>query len=554
METLYIEAASLECNESRREISGKIVPLGTGEVGFTNMGGVIFEAGSIEIADVSKIKLLSQHDMKKPVGRMIASEIRPDGIYATFRLSKSQGGSDALIMAQEGLVSGLSIGAEVLASKPSRDGHIVVSSAKLKEVSLVTEPAFKSAQVLEIAASAETDAAQSSIDSAITELQNAPEQTAAVETLLDSVKQVIDEITPQTESETVVDNQPPVDASPVQAAAVEAARPTSPVAYATDRVAPISSAQYLEANIKAALGSDEARRTVRAADDSTATNTGLTLPRHLDQFITTTFTGRPAFAAATTAALIDSGMSFTVPRMYVDPAGADVAPTVAATGEAAAPSETGMTSAYDTVDVVKYSGLNRVSFELVDRSSPAFMELLMGELRKAYEKATDSALIAAFGTSGIAAATTAATAAGLQSFISVEGAAAYKGTGGDFANKLVASTDQWAAITGYADTTGRSLYSAQGATYNAAGNAVATSVVGGVLGTDLIVDHNIATSGVVDNSAFLVAPSSVYVWESPTTNLRVNILTSGEIELNLYGYMSIYVAKGGQGVRKYNLA
>ena len=69
METLYIEAASIECSEERREISGKIVPMGTGEIGQTNLGGVVFEICSIDIADVSKIKLLSQHDVKKPVGR-----------------------------------------------------------------------------------------------------------------------------------------------------------------------------------------------------------------------------------------------------------------------------------------------------------------------------------------------------------------------------------------------------------------------------------------------------------------------------------------------------
>ena len=152
MENLIIEAASIECSEERREISGKIVPMGTGEIGNTNMGGVVFEAGSIDIADVSKIKLLSQHDMKKPVGRMIAAETRADGIYATFKLSRSQAGSDAMIMAQEGLVSGLSVGAEVIASKPSRDGHIVVTKASLREVSLVTEAAFKSAAVTEIRA------------------------------------------------------------------------------------------------------------------------------------------------------------------------------------------------------------------------------------------------------------------------------------------------------------------------------------------------------------------------------------------------------------------
>jgi len=521
MEHLIIEASSIECSEERREISGKIVPMGTGEIGNTNMGGVVFEAGSIDIADVSKIKLLSQHDIKKPVGRMIAAETRADGIYATFKLSRSTGGNDALIQAQEGLVSGLSVGAEVIASKPSRDGHIVVSSARLKEVSLVTEPAFKSAQVLEIAA----------------------EESLPAEPIQPESEPVVEETTT------------PVEAPAVEAAAVEAARPTVVAnLQVRERIAPISSAQYLEASMKAALGDDEARRTVRAADDSTSTNTGLTLPSHLNTFITDTFTGRPAFEAATRGSLAGiDGMSFTVPRLYTNASSADVAPTVADTNEGSAPSETGMTSAYDTISIEKFSGLQRVSFELVDRSSPAFMELMMAELRKAYEKATDAALLAAFVADGTTAATTAATAAGLQSFVSVEGAAAYKGTGGDFANKLVASTDQCAAIAGYADSTGRALYSAQGATQNASGNAVATSVVGGVLGTDLIVDHNISTSGIVDNSAFLVAPASVYTWESPTTQLRVNVLTSGEIEINLYGYLAIYLAKSGKGVRKFNL-
>ena len=518
-------SSELTANVEERTISGKIVPAGTGEVGNTSAGKVVFEKGAIALPeDPKSIKLLNQHDMKQPLGK--ASNFTVDdigNIFASFKISRSNRGTEALILAEEGLQSGLSVGVEVLQSK-NKGGVMVVSSAKLFEVSLVTEPAFKSAQVLDVAA------------------EETPE--------------AVEEITP-TESETAVENTPETVAAPaVEAAAVEAARPTVVTAttFVRERVAPITSAQYLEANIKAALGDDEARRVIRAADDSTSTNTGLTLPGHLNTFITDTFTGRPAFEAVTRAALTESGMSFTVPRLYTNDAGApDTAPTVADTNEGAAPSETGMTSAYDTVTVEKFSGLQRVSFELVDRSSPAFMELMMAELRKAYEKATDAALIAKFISAGTTATGVAATAAGLQSFVSVEGAAAYKGTGGDFANKLVASTDQWAAITGYADTTGRPLYSAQGATYNAAGNAVATSVVGGVLGTDLIVDHNISASGIVDNSAFLVAPSSVYAWESPTTQLRVNVLTSGEIEINLYGYLALYVAKSGKGVRKFNL-
>jgi HK97 family phage prohead protease len=519
MDQLIIEASSIECNEERREISGKIVPMGTGEIGNTNMGGVVFEAGSIDIEDPSKIKLLSQHDVKKPVGRMLTATVRPDGIYATFKLSRSTGGNDALIQAQEGLVSGLSVGAEVISSKPSRDGHIVVSAARLKEVSLVTEPAFKSAQVLEIAA----------------------EETIPAEQT-------------QPESEPIVEETTQAEAPAVEAAAVEAARPTVVAnLQVKERIAPLTSAQYLDASIKAAMGDDSARRTILAADDSTSTNTGLTLAPHLNTFLTDTFSGRPAFNAVTRGSLAGiTGMSFTIPRLYTNASSANTAPTVAAINEGVATSETGMTSAYDTVSIQKYSGLNEVSFELIDRSSPAFMELLMAELRKAYEKATDTALITAFGTSGTAAATTAATAAGLQSFIATESAAAYKGTGGEYASKLVASTDVWAALMGYTDDNKRPLYAAA-QPQNASGAVSVGSNVGNVLGTDLIVDHNITTAGVIDDSMFLVAPGSVYTWESPTTELRVNLLGTGQIQIALYGYLAIYVGKSGKGVRRFNL-
>ena len=313
METLYIEASSIECNEDRREISGKIVPLGTGEVGNTNLGAYTFEAGSIEIGDVSKIKLLSQHDMKKPIGRMTAAETRPDGIYATFKLSRSTSGNDALVMAQEGLVTGLSIGAEIISAKPSRDGHTVVSAAKLKEVSLVTEPAFKSAQILEIAA-----------------------------------EEIIPAEETKTESETVVEETTPVEATPVEAAAVEAARPTiTAMAYSKPRL-DFSAPKQLEMTIRASLGSDEAREYVRAAADTTD-NAGLIPTRQL----TTVINGlanntRSAIDAITTGALPDAGMSFEIPKITT-------LPTVAETAEAGGPSNTDQASSYVTVTVKKYA-------------------------------------------------------------------------------------------------------------------------------------------------------------------------------------------------------
>jgi HK97 family phage prohead protease len=521
MMTFTLEAAELTASVEERTISGKIVPMGTNEVGNTSAGAVIFERDSIEIPEPKSIRLLAQHDIKQPLGRAQSFETRADGVYAVFALSRSSKATDYLLMAQEGLVTGLSVGVEVKSSKPSRDGIMHVTSSVLREVSAVTEPAFKSAQITKISAE-----------------ESAPAEETVEENQL-------------TESEAVVEITPAEATTPeVETPAVEASRPTVSVTNVRERVAPITSAQYLEANIKAALGDDESRRVVRAADDSTSTNTGLTLPTHLNTFITDTFTGRPAFNAATRAGLTESGMSFTVPRLYTNADTPNVAPTVADTNEGSAPSETGMTSSYDTVSINKFSGLNRVSFELIDRSSPAFMELLMSELRKSYEKATDTALLAALTANGKQDDGRALSASALQSFISVNAAKIYGNTGGDYASALIASPSQWGQIMSYADTTGRALYNAA-SPMNQSGSVRPTSVVGDVLGTNLIVDHNI-TTGTGDDSMYLVAPSSVYVWESPTTNLRVNVLTSGEVEINLYGYLAIYVAKSGGGVYRYN--
>ena len=507
-------SADLEASESRRIIAGKIVPFGN-EIGNTSAGRVVFEENSIQIDDPKKVKLLLEHDPKKPLGFMKTLTEDSSGLYAEFKVSNTTRGTDSLIEASENLRSGLSVGVEVIKGK-NTNGIYRVSAARLMEVSLVQAAAFESAAVTSVAAS--------SAEAEPTETKTENEE-------------IVDNTTPDT----------PVVTEVVETPAVEASRPTVTAAvYTKPRLAPMTSAQYLSNQIKAARGDDEARQIILAADDSTSTNTGLTLPAHLTEFVTTTFSGRPAFEAVTRAGAVPQ-LSFTVPKM-------GTAPTTAAVAEGGAPSETGMTSTYDTITAAKYSSINRVSFELLDFSNPAFENLLVQEMRKGYEKATDEALIAAFTTSGVQATGVAATAAGLQSFIAVQSAAAYKGTGGNFANKLVASTDQWAAINGYVDGSSRPLYSAQGQTQNASGATVPTSIVGNVLGTSLIVDHNISVSGIVDESAFLVAPESVYVWESPTTNLRVNVLTSGEVEINMYGYMAIYVAKGGAGVRRFNLA
>jgi HK97 family phage prohead protease len=107
--------AGLIANVEERLISGKIVPAGTGEVGNTSAGKVVFEKGAIEIPEnPSTVKLLNQHDMRQPLGKATSFSELEDGIYASFKISRSNRGSEALILAEEGLQSGLSVGVEVI--------------------------------------------------------------------------------------------------------------------------------------------------------------------------------------------------------------------------------------------------------------------------------------------------------------------------------------------------------------------------------------------------------------------------------------------------------
>jgi len=512
METLYIEASSIECNEDRREISGKIVPLGTGEVGNTNLGAYTFEAGSIEIGDVSKIKLLSQHDMKKPIGRMTAAETRADGIYATFKLSRSTSGNDALVMAQEGLVTGLSIGAEIISAKPSRDGHTVVSAAKLKEVSLVTEPAFKSAQILEIAA----------------------EEIIPVEET-------------KTESETVVEETTPVEATPVEAAAVEAARPTiTAMAYSKPRF-DFSAPKQLEMTIKASLGSDEAREYVRAAADTTD-NAGLIPTRQL----TTVINGlanntRSAIDAISTGVLPDAGMSFEIPKITT-------LPTVAETAEAGTPSNTDQASSFVTVTVKKYAGQQQFSVELFDRSSPLFITELMNNMAAQYAAATDKAVYTALASGATADATTLTTyptASELLGFVSRGAASVYTNTQG-FARNILANTSQWANLMTLNDS-GRPIYMAA-QPQNAGGVVRPDSIRGNVAGLDLYVSANVPTANDTDkDDSMLIINPTAYTWyESPTYQLRADVIASGEILVAMYGYGAIAtkIGAGAFGINK----
>jgi HK97 family phage major capsid protein len=397
------------------------------------------------------------------------------------------------------------------------DGVLVVSASALKEVSLVTDPAIASAKV-EIAAS-ENNNSESELET--------EEQSTEGET--------------QVETPTAVPEAP---AESVEASKVEKVEASRPLYFATPRSPITTGGAYLEHTIKAGLGNEDSRQYIKAADDSFTTNPAFSPVSYVRDVAQNTNADRPVIeACGGTRPLSTYGMTVSIPKITANSTAATVAEGGDPTGT------TAITSSYVNATVIKKMGFQRYSVELLDRSDPSFYEIMLSNLRDAYAQATDQYVIAQITAGGTQATATAADSAGLISFVSTEAPAAYTATKRT-AKSFVSGTSIWTTLLGATDTTGRPIYNA-GNPMNNAGSAIPTSIRGNVLGLDYYVDPNmVATS--IDESAFIIEPRSIEIFESPALTLATNVPTTGEIEISLYGYIAAQAVFAG-GLRRFNL-
>jgi HK97 family phage prohead protease len=513
----------------RRIIAGKIAPYG--EVGFTSAGKVVFAEGSITAAEPSKIKLLMSHDNTKPVGRMQSLESRKDGLYASFKVSASSRGSDAILLAQEQLMDGLSVGVEVTASEPKKD-YLLVTAAVLRETSLVEQAAFSSAAVQKIAASQseaveENQPIETESEAAVTTApdQNAPEAATAAEE----------------------------QAAPVVEAARKIIRPS--VLDSQRLRTPITSmGAYTEHKIKAALGNEDSKLYLTAADDAFAgAGVAFNPIQYMSEFVTNTKFGTPSIDACSRGTLPSQGMTISVPSLVTSAGGqSGTAPTTTVELENGAVDNTGMITQMLTGTVSKYSGMNTYSVELLDRSSndPNFYAELTKQLENSLLTTLDTTVNAALITAGTVATTAQpATSAGIIGYVSESVPAVYQASS-YFAQNMVVNPAQWQLLLGAVDSTGRPIYSASNPMNNA-GDVKSQSIKGNVLGLDLFVDKNFAVTTTADDSALILAPEAFTVYMSPSAYMSVNVVSNLQVQVAIYCYMST-IAKMPKAIRRWN--
>jgi HK97 family phage prohead protease len=498
-----------------RIIAGRIVSWNA--EGSTSAGRTMFKEDSITMT--KNIKLVLQHDVTRPLGKMVSFEADATGITAEFKIAKTTAGNDALEEAATGLRSDFSVGVDV-AEWDNEDGVMAISSSNLIEVSLVTDGAIPGAEVAKVAA--EDSKASTDVEDAT------PQPTTEGEQVSDTT---VPEVAPAAET--------------VEAARVEVKAATAPYISTTVRNPIVDKASYLEHSVRAKLGNEESRMYVAAAADTTD-NAGLVPTRQLTEVINgISNADRPTIDSISRGTLPDAGMSFEIPKITV-------APTVAIAAEGNGGSETDQNAAFVTVPVQKFMGRQTFSLELLDRSSPAFFAELVRQMEYAYAKATDQRVNAVLETNGTNGGDRAALTTGalVADFVSDAAVSIYENTLG-FAQNILVSPAQWGVLMGLVDSSNRPIFQQTVNPQNAGGDLTATAIRGNLLGLNLRVSR--ALAGVGDNSMIIVNPDAYTWYESPRLSLQTNLISTGQVEVGYYGYGAI-ATKLAAGAYRYMVA
>ena len=509
-------------DSNSRTITGTIVTFE--ETGNASIGKVQFAANSIE---PTPVLLNLEHDRSRRIGKTLSIESTDKEMIATFKIAETTAGNDALVEAAEGLRDGFSVEVSFDEYETLKDGTVRILKGELTGVALTSEPAIRSARVSEVAATQEEE---EKVSDSTTEA----EETTTTEG---------DEV------ENTVNDASAVETVEAAQSTTAATKPIVGGSFTKPRIE-LTAAKYLENKIQAALGDEDAKRYVLAADNTSDNAAFNPTPQ-----MTTVINGlstmvRPSIDAISRGTLPSAGLTFEIPKITT-------APTAAAADEDAAFSETDQQSSFLSVTVKKFASQQKFSVELLTRSNPAFYDELYRNMVAAMAKAQNAYVSAALVSGATADGTTTTTyptAAELLGFVSRGAASIYNATAGlpnAFATSMIGGTGQWGNIMSLNDS-GRPIYIASQPS-NAGGALSPTSLRGNVAGLDFFVDASL-NSGDADGTLLMVNPDAYTWYEDPAQyTLRAESTADGSVTVGLYSFGAL-ATKIGAGAFKNNKA
>jgi HK97 family phage prohead protease len=440
--------------EPSRQITGLAVPW---NVKATLSGGesVVFLEGSLP-EDGPMPKLLEYHDDTRVIGRVTERVSTPEGMMFVAKLSATRAADDALALLADGALDSVSVGAVPTRFKRLADGTLEVSEAKFVELSVVTVPAYESAQVYSVAASS-------------------PDEEAPDE------EEVIPTPTQPSEEDEMSE-------------AIEAAVPTAPIQYAAAKreFKLPTAAEYMVKFV--AGGSEFAEFNARihaAAPNVTTTDTPGILPVPIVSPIYNSFVAnyRPLITAMGVRQMPMSGKVFIRPKVTTHT-------TIGASNGELVALDQG-TFVVDDIQITKalYGGYVKLSEESMDMTSPEVLGALIDDMSRIYANATDVAACTTFeaGVTQTQALADVTDPADWVNFIYGAAQQILTNSNGNLPNVLVLSPSYYASLGALVDISGRPLFPNVGPMNAVGTGASASTFNGNAFGLSLVVDRNITS-------------------------------------------------------------
>ena len=340
--------------ESPRTITGVAVPWDV-KANVSSGESVLFLRGAFD-TEGKRPKLLENHDPAQLRGVVVELADSEEGLLFTAKFAKTRASDDAIELVKAGAYDSVSVGAYPVKYKIDASGTMIVSEARLEEISLVSSPAFPEAQITQIAAS-EPD------------LEVEPETNETP--------------TPDISEEETMSTENPV----VEASAPDAV-PTTPL-YASAKPAfklP-SASEWISAQMQGGAVAAEFNARIRAAapDVTTGDLDGI-MPLPILAPIYSGIQGlRPVVDAFQARQMPQGGKIFIVPKIttHTSIGGPQVQNTTITAGQ----------FIVDDIQVQKdiYGGYVEVSEASIDWSSPEVLSGLLEDMGKEYALQTDNA-------------------------------------------------------------------------------------------------------------------------------------------------------------------
>jgi HK97 family phage prohead protease/HK97 family phage major capsid protein len=457
------------------------------------------------IRSVEDVKLFWQHS--EPIGKILEGRDTEEGFEIRAMISDTPRGQEAYTLLRDGVINKFSVG--FMAVEQTRDGDLVTRTlVDLKEVSLVSFPAFAGASVSEV---------------------RQEEQTVA-EVVADSIQT----------KETIMSENMEMDVRAVQDEVAEIRReldlvktPTIAISAAETKFR--SQGEYAKALVS---GDSDAVELFRATSADAALR-----PAFVGYINNLINSGRPTLNAFSIAALPATGLTIEYAKVNTN--------TIAIgkqTTENTALSTGDVALSTVSVAVNTYGGYTNISKQAIERSTVNYLDVAFQAMSLAYAKKMNAefvAVLAGLTWTGKTLDLSALTAAAVMGGIADGAAYIYNATGLS-PQFIVAGVTAYKRLVSIVDTAGRPVVTQVGDGVNNIGGANIPGLQGSILGLPIVVDPALDAK-----TAYMAHSSALTTYESAgaPTRLSTSDVTKLQDTFSVYGYAAIAVPFEGAIVK-----